>query len=193
MCATAMSAAFAAALNPGSQSKKALEPARSANQSPRRRPVPKLVAVAAEPAAEQTKLSAEITRTCLWKSGGALVKIPADAKYGEVVAEDGYARFVQFAHNVHGGLVNFFLRNDNPRLFCGGPVTVDVEVWEKVLPDGRRFLYVDLFPTVEGYGCDTHILKVVQGEVPERYRRNSNAVVFETPEPLKGAVVLVKK
>ena len=155
---------------------------------------PELDLLVAETAPKQVSATV-VNRALLFDGAGALVKIPVNAEYRDVMTErDGRIRYVRFAHVVRGGVVNFFLHNrDDPRIFRGLSIMVNVEVWEKILSDGRRFLYVDLYPTAEGDGLDTHVLKVVQGEVPERYRRNRNAVVFDTFAPLQGAVVLVKK
>lgn len=118
-------------------------------------------------------------RELLWKGGIIEIKVPVVCREGAF--ED--IRFVQFIRQVKGGVVNFFVHNDNPTRHCGKTITASVQVFRKDHADGRSFIYVDLLPTT---APATHRLVVE----PRHVFDIKDAVVFQTPTPLQGTVVI---
>src|SRR3989344_4217751 len=126
---------------------------------------------------------AVLKRELLWQGGIIEIKIPAVCRDGAF--ED--IKFIQFARFVKGGVVNFFVHNDNPTQHCGKIITASVQVFRKEHADGRSFLYVDLLPTT---AQATHRLTVMDA-IPGVTSWTPFATVLLTPAPLQGAVVIV--
>ena len=125
---------------------------------------------------------AVLKRELLWKGGIIEIKIPAVCREGTF--ED--IKFIQFARFVKGGVVNFFVHDDNPAQHCGKTITASVQVFRKEHADGRAFLYVDLRPITKPA---THRL-VVNPQVSIVYP--ALCVVLKTPSPLHGEIVITK-
>src|SRR3989344_2151247 len=85
---------------------------------------------------------AVLKRELLWEGGIIEIKIPAICREGAFEER----KFIQFAKFVKGGVVNFFVHDDNPTQHCGKTITASVQVFRKEHADGRSFLYVDLKP-----------------------------------------------
>src|SRR3990167_7062365 len=95
-----------------------------------------------EPKIQVRQPVAVLKRELLWSGGIIEIKIPAVCREGAF--ED--IKFIQLARFVKGGVVNFFVHNQKPTLYCGKTITASVEVLCKKYADGRAFLYVDLRP-----------------------------------------------
>ncbi|OGC86573.1 hypothetical protein A3D70_00855 [Candidatus Adlerbacteria bacterium RIFCSPHIGHO2_02_FULL_54_18] len=124
---------------------------------------------------------AVLKRELLWNGGVVQIKVPA------VCREGGFEdiKFIQFARFVKGGMVNFFVHDDSPTQYCGKIVTASMQVFRKEHADGRTFLYVDLRPIAKSA---THRLVVEPGLV---YTLR-DAVVYHTPAPLQGSIIITK-
>lgn len=118
-------------------------------------------------------------RELLWKGGIIEKKIPAVCREGAFEN----IKFIQFAWFVKGGVVNFFVHDDDPTRHCRKTITASVEVFRKEHADGRSFLYVDLRPIIKPA---THRLVVE----PRHVFDIRDAVVFQTPTPLQGTIVI---
>ena len=124
---------------------------------------------------------AVLKRELLWDGGIIEIKIPAVCREGAF--ED--IKFIQFARFVKGGVVNFFVHNQKPTLYCGKTITASVEVLCKKYADGRAFLYVDLRPITKPA---THRLVVEPRLVFDL--RNDTLYHMHTPAPLQGTVII---
>lgn len=90
------------------------------------------------------------------------IKVPAKAGIRNFPAEVGEENtYTHFSHPFKGGMVNLHVRTRD--VVAGSVLHAKVQVVHKIMPDGREFLYVDLFPTDEAV---THRL-VVFGEQHE--------------------------
>ena len=127
-------------------------------------------------------------RELLWSDGVIEMKVPADARYGEFKnkKEGDVLPFLKFARSIKGGMINFFV-HDN--LKCHEQkIRAEVQVWRKEHEDGRTFLYVDLLPTKAAV---THRLVVVSTMPGMQSVWPKGSMLFETPTPLYGAIVLL--
>ncbi|MDO8566615.1 MAG: hypothetical protein Q7R58_00490 [bacterium] len=122
--------------------------------------------------------------------GTISVTVPTRAHGGKFPSSDGGGRYLQFAQNVRGGVVNYFVHDDEPLKFYGKKIIADVEIWQKTLADGRAFLYVDLRPQQSTDTPPTHRL-VVMSVKKEDLQLQDDFVAFETPAPLVGTIVVV--
>ncbi|MBI2409574.1 hypothetical protein HYV30_00845 [Candidatus Kaiserbacteria bacterium] len=130
-----------------------------------------------------------VKREVVW-SGDAIVSIavPHDAEWGRAPqTPEGDLRYVKFAQMVQGGAVHLFVHHPNPGRFRGGRITASVEVVEKTLADGRRYLHVNLFPKKEGARA-THRLAVMTRA--REVVRQDGFIIQDTPWPLQGAIVI---
>src|SRR3989344_3129266 len=118
-----------------------------------------LPSIGAAPAASSPV--AVLDRKMLWKGGIIGMTVPSTAEEGEYPSDAGPQKFVRFAQNVKGGVVNFFVHDDEPTMFLGKKIIAEVEIWEKTLADGRKFLYVDLDLTSIDVIFVTHRLAVM--------------------------------
>lgn len=144
-----------------------------------------LPSIGAAPAASSPV--AVLERKMLWNGGIITIAVPATAEEGEYPSDAGPNKFVRFAQNVKGGVVNFFVHDTEPTRLCGTRITAEVEVWQKTLADGREFLYVDLDPTSNAMPV-MHRLAVMSCKASDI--DGSGLTVFKTPEPLQGVVVV---
>ena len=126
---------------------------------------------------------AVLKRETLWEGGIIEIKIPAVCREGALEN----IKFIQFPRLVKGGVINFFVHDDNPAQHCGKTITASAQVFRKEHADGRSFLYVDLRPTT---APATHRLTVMDA-IPGVTGWAPAATVFLTPTPLQGAVVIV--
>ncbi len=127
-----------------------------------------------------------LERKLLWEGGVVKITIPAKAKEGFVENPEGDICFLQFAESVDGGLINIFLHTSEPETYRGNRITAAIEVWQKSFEDGRAFLFIDLHPVADDVTI-THKLQITFGR-PGVW--SNNLVVFKTPLPQKGAVIL---
>ena len=145
-----------------------------------------LPSIGAAPAASSPV--AVLDRKMLWKGGIIGMTVPSTAEEGEYPSEAGPQKFVRFAQNVKGGVVNFFVHDAEPTRFCGTRIVAEVEIWEKVLADGRKFLYVDLDPT-------SHAMPVMHRIAVMSVKKKDvlvqkGFVTCETSAPLVGVIVI---
>jgi hypothetical protein len=115
------------------------------------------------------------------------VAVPVGAREGSFPTPNGDAKYLQFARNVKGGVVNIFVHGDGINQFRGEQIIAEAQVMEKTLQDGRVFIYIDLLPQREDVKA-THKLVVMSAAdviaAPER------SVSFMTPRPMEGVVIL---
>ncbi|MSR70716.1 hypothetical protein EXS62_01615 [Candidatus Kaiserbacteria bacterium] len=129
-------------------------------------------------------------RDLLWSGGVVQLKVPANARtLSAPNPEGGAICYLQFPQVVKGGMVNIHVHTERPDDYVGKKVTAKTEVFVKEHQDGRRFVYIDLKPVADDTE-PTHRLAVMQ-MVPGVTRFADGALVFETPAPLQGAVVIV--
>ena len=124
---------------------------------------------------------AVLKRELLWEGGIIEIKIPAICREGAFEER----KFIQFAKFVKGGVVNFFVHDDNPTQHCCKTITASVEVFRKEHADGRSFIYVDLQPITKPV---THRLVVEPRLVFDL--RNDTLYHMHTPAPLQGTVII---
>ena len=115
--------------------------------------------------------------------------VPSTAEEGEYPSDAGPQKFVRFAQNVKGGVVNFFVHDDEPTRFLGKKIIAEVEIWEKTLADGRKFLYVDLDLTSIDVIFVTHRLAVMSMKKKDVLVQKG-FVTCETSAPLVGVIVI---
>ncbi len=117
-------------------------------------------------------------RTLLWSGGVVEIKVSGDAETREVTTREGEElRYLRFQRGIRGGHINCFLHTKNAAL-RGTRITARVEVWQKELEDGRRFLYLDFRQTRDAV---THRLVVMPGK-PDEATIPEGSLGFETPE-----------
>ena len=126
---------------------------------------------------------AVLKRELLWEGGIIEIKIPAICREGAFEER----KFIQFAKFVKGGVVNFFVHDDNPTQHCGKTITASVQVFRKEHADGRSFLYVDLQPITKPA---THRLVVEPRLVFDL--RNDVLYNMMTSEPLQGTIIITE-
>lgn len=143
------------------------------------------LAVAQE--ATSPKPTNEATRTLLWSGGVVEMKVFDRAKAGYFGEGDDRIDFIQFAVGVPGGLVNMFVHSTEYEKYVGKHVIAEATVHRKEFKDGRAFLYVDLLPTDKK---PTHWLTARPRK--EGATHSPGAVVFKTPEPLRGEIVITE-
>lgn len=136
-------------------------------------------------------LQRPIQRELLWdESETVLIKIPMNGTIGEYPSSSGAKQFLQFRQNVKGGVVNVHYHDSNLLSFFGKKVIVRPEIWMKTNSDGRKFLYVDLYPVPTQSLKPTHRLTVLNCGIDEIVE-DKDFCIFETPLPLIGAVVIM--
>ncbi|MCX6820199.1 MAG: hypothetical protein NT019_02900 [Candidatus Adlerbacteria bacterium] len=135
----------------------------------------------------------------LLHEGSSVVQIhvPLEARRSTVEDAGRTIHFLQFKHNVHGGILNFFVHGETAEeleRYYGDMVVARAKVWQKDMEDGRKFVYVDLLPTSMHIAA-THAIFVLYGfgekaksQIPYA---EADWTTFKTPGHLKGAVVLV--
>ena len=129
-----------------------------------------------------------LDRKLLWEGGIISIAVPETAKEGSYPSDAGPQKFVKFAHNVKGGVVNFFVHDEEPTRLLGKKITAEVEIWEKTLADGRKFLYVDLDPTSDTMPIMNRIS--VMSVKKKDVAMQEGFAAFETPAPLIGVIVV---
>lgn len=107
-------------------------------------------------------------RRLLYRGGIVEIKIPMKFKEGSYPLPDlpdgTRKQFLQFPWYVKGGVVKGFYHLRDGEKFeslKGKRVITDVEVWEKILPDGRRYRHVDLGKSGRAMRKATHTLTVL--------------------------------
>ena len=146
---------------------------------------------AAPQAASSPRIPGKIVkRELLWSGGVIQVKVPVESATGCFKQGEKEIRFLRFARHVKGGVVNFFVHDAGDlELFLGQKITAEVRVYRKDYEDGRKFLYIDLLRVVAPQRV-THRLAVMPGTPGMQVPRPEGSVVFETPLPLHGAIVI---
>ncbi len=132
---------------------------------------------------------AVLKRELLWKGSVVVVKVPKDARVTQVSNPVGDLSYAQFPQLVRGGVVNMHIHTGTPADLIGKTIKASVEVYKKEHADGREFIYVDFHPIADDTPV-THRLAVMQ-MIPGITRFAKEALVFETPAPLQGAVVII--
>jgi hypothetical protein len=130
-----------------------------------------------------------IKRETLLAEGGIVsMKVPRDAREGMFPSptSDGDWRYLQFAQGVKGGVVFIYIHCTEPGHLRGIRVTGQVEIIEKTLGDGRRFLHVNIL-SVNLCKPPTHRLAVMS---ESDVILEEGFVSFKTPAPLEGMIVL---
>jgi hypothetical protein len=132
-----------------------------------------------------------VGRKCIWQGGVVTLNIPAARflAHHALKGEGGESlNYAQYGMALRGGVINVFLHDIvDPMAYAGKKVAGAIEIWEKTMEGGARYLYIDFRPA-EGSAI-THKVTVVQGLCPDRYK-SENFVVFETPIFGQGAIVL---
>ena len=131
---------------------------------------------------------AVLERKMLWEGGVISIAVPETAEEGEYPSDAGPNKFVRFAQNVKGGVINFFVHDEEPTRLRGTRITAEVEIWEKTLADGRKFLYIDLDPASQVMPV-MHRLAVMSMKKKDVLVQEG-FVTCETPMPLVGVIVL---
>lgn len=116
----------------------------------------------------------------LWNGGSIAIKIPEGAKWASYKDESADLQFLQFTRFVKGGVINLYVHDANDSMI-GRSIIANVELWRKMLTDGRSFLYIDLRPAL-GAREFTHQMLVKDG-------MTLNKAAFNTPGPLQGYVL----
>lgn len=131
------------------------------------------------------------TRTLLWSGGIVELKIPSTIKTTAIDLDGRSLSFAQFARNIRGGVVNIFVHTDEPATYAGRRIAGEVEVWKKVLADGRSFIYIDIKPVdrVPALCIATHRL-IVEQKLDLSVHPNEVVFSVQTPSPLEGIVVI---
>ncbi len=132
--------------------------------------------------------SAVSSRELLWSEGVVKISVPLDALERTYKDGDISIQYLQFPRLVGGGKINCFV-HDN--LSCRGEkINADVRVMKKTMKDGREYLYIDLRHTLSPI---THRLAVMVSDEPGVWSKKAKKegwVVFETPDPMWGAIIL---
>lgn len=124
-----------------------------------------------------------IARDIIWNGGVAKVLVARDAAAG-AFAEFKYFRFNR---GFKGGMVSFFVHSENPEII-GREITVSVQLMQRTLQDGRKYLYVDLKPTRD---VATLRIMVADSQQKRRIKIPEGSLVFDMPAPLAGAVMFL--
>ncbi len=136
------------------------------------------------PLATSSRISVEvIKRESLWRGGIVEIKIPLVCREG--MTND--LHFIQFARTVKGGLINFFVRDENPIQHCGRTITAEAEILRKEYADGRSFVYVDLRPAPDKAAT---LRLIVEQKLNLSVPRNEVLFAAQTTLPLEGIVVI---
>ncbi|MDP1689634.1 MAG: hypothetical protein Q8L52_00270 [bacterium] len=131
-----------------------------------------------------------LNRQILWSGGVISINVPPSAKEGEYPSAIGPKKFVKFAQGVKGGVVNFFVHDEDPARFCGKQIIAGIEIWQKTLVDGRKFLYVDL--DLAQYAMCIPNRIAVMSVLEKDLVFQDGMVAFETPSPLQGVIVVAR-
>ncbi len=146
-------------------------------------------AVATGPSFTITKPGVVAERKIIWDEGVVQMDIPLESRLGEYNLEGSLIYYLQFAKTVRGGLVNIFVHGDNLNQYRGDTITAAVQIFLKHFVDGREFLYIDLHP-LQAPAVVTHRLAIVSSELDMVQGDYEEQLVFETPAPLRGAIVV---
>ena len=131
-----------------------------------------------------------LNRKLVWKGGTVSMMVPAYALEDKFPSPDGSVRYVWFAQNVGGGVVNFFVHGKKPGQLRGKKIVANAEVWQKTLADGRKYLYVNLLhPRPSSETTPTHRLVTIAVE-KKGLKIDGLSIAFETPTPLTGTIVV---
>ena len=128
-----------------------------------------------------------LQREVLWSGGTISIRVPLDAREGKAPLPEGALKYVQFAHCVRGGVVNFFVHGKNPVEFRGKRISARVTILKKTLPGNREYVYVDLLP-IQDTARPTHRLAVMSGG--QKVMEQEGQLLFMTPQPMRGVIAL---
>ncbi|MEI6863893.1 MAG: hypothetical protein WCK46_00765 [Candidatus Adlerbacteria bacterium] len=138
-----------------------------------------------------------LDRKLLHEGSVVQVAVPLEARRSTVEDAGRTIHFLQFKHNVHGGILNFFVHGETAEeleAYYGDTIVARAKIWQKDMEDGRKFVYVDLLPTSMHIAA-THAIFVLYGFNDKAKRlipyAEADWTTFKTPGHLKGAVVLV--
>jgi hypothetical protein len=121
------------------------------------------------------------TRKKLWDGGAVAVIILLCAK--AIDSEYLGKTYLQFTLKVKDGFINGYVHDDKPQRWRGKKITARCEVWEKTLKSGKKFLYIDFYPTDDS---PTHKLEIKQTSISP----DEGQVAFNVRKPQVGAIVL---
>ncbi len=144
-------------------------------------------------AAHAASTRAAVTeRVCLWSGGIVRTRIPQGAKIGAYEDGETCILFLMFPLTVRGGRVNCFAHINThlsqDALASKTIITAQLHVMKKTLEDGREYLYLDFIP-VESSTPVTH--RVVTESSIDGSILPGDSVVFETPPPLNGRIIIL--
>jgi hypothetical protein len=127
-----------------------------------------------------------IDRKRLWEGGTVSLSVPVKRFVTHHQLEVGGEKldYIQFGLPVRGGVINVYVHAENAIDYAGKKVVGMLEVWEKEMEGGARFLYLNLRPD-PGVVNPTNRLTIVQGPCPERYKtgpyhEGQGAIVLST-------------
>ncbi|OGC88564.1 hypothetical protein A2419_02760 [Candidatus Adlerbacteria bacterium RIFOXYC1_FULL_48_26] len=130
-------------------------------------------------------------------SEGSIVRIavPLEARKGQIEDNGRVIHYLQFKYSVYGGLINCFVHAETAEeleKYYGDTITAEASVWQKTLEDERTFIYVDLLQTELPTTHDIFFLRDYDPKTLDAIPYDvDDFVMFPTPAPLEGAVVLV--
>ncbi len=129
-----------------------------------------------------------VKRELLWSGGVIQIKVPATARKMRLQTPSGEVCYLQFPQLIRGGVVNIHVHADKLDDYLGKKIITEVCVFRKEHENGRSFLYVDMYPMKDDTQV-TNRLAVMQMVPGTQF--TEGALVFETPAPLQGAIVIV--
>lgn len=117
------------------------------------------------------------------------MKVPMGAVDDTFIDPEGVTvPLLRFGQNVRGGWVNFFVHTADHDRIRGRFITARAALMEKVLSDGRRYMYIDLFP-VEDDVTRSHRISVLTAT--NMVAAEGEFLRFDTPAPLSGTIYVL--
>ena len=137
----------------------------------------------------------------IYKVPGVIkIKIPPNAKDIHFRDEKGgEVHMVQFTHTITGGVVNFFLHlsaETDDKALCNRRIFAYAVIKQKTVPNGARFLFVDLYLAEDQTPRQADYTFVVVPKVSDA-QKIGGAIFFhpaglQDTKPLSGAIVVTE-